>query len=283
MLDITQGTSQFLVGTVALTIPSLLSTYYKKLQLPEPPVPKSVVRDYGFFCYQTQPQFKLLSAPHTIITHMFHHIDIAHWASNVYSIVTSAQTLDLGLWKTSLLFIGGGVSGALTHMAEWCLWRDTRGSTTPQRLLGAVNKAVDKVSQWTDGTKHLEPVIGLVSGLFPTSFALCGSSSGAFALIGAEFYMLGSAIHRLVTGKEKGTKAVREQRLADLLVVAATRSVMMAAQFYAAFNPDKSLVDPMWPLFNTPSNLHGGVAYSAHLGGFAFGVFGMAVIHHLRL
>jgi hypothetical protein len=67
------GTDIFLVGTLGLTLPSLLSIYHDRLNIP-PILPADVISEHGFFRYSMP--FRILSPPSTLITHTFHHANV---------------------------------------------------------------------------------------------------------------------------------------------------------------------------------------------------------------
>ncbi|KAL2919213.1 hypothetical protein HK105_200856 [Polyrhizophydium stewartii] len=219
------GTQLFVVGTAALTLPSLLTTYWKELFITRPPLSSAYVREHGFVSFQVEPRFKLLTPKHTFVTHMFRHSDLLHWFTNMYSMATSAAFLDLGFWRSSLLFYGGGIAGAASQILERTMLRDSRSRLTIEPAREWLREAGDQLSNWIAGKPTEDAkIIGLFSGLFPTTFSMCGASGGVFALIGAETYLISVALWRILTGRERSRRHLREQRLADLIAMIASRA-----------------------------------------------------------
>ena len=70
------GTLLFVVGTTALTLPSLMSTYYLNLGLSSPLFSPAYIRQHGFFTFQSRPSFAISGPSTSLVTHMFHHVDI---------------------------------------------------------------------------------------------------------------------------------------------------------------------------------------------------------------
>lgn len=77
-MNISTGTTIALLGTAALTLPSLLSVYYKQLNIPQPPLSVDTIPHHVNFIYRVRPEFRILSPPYTIVTHIFHHHDIGY-------------------------------------------------------------------------------------------------------------------------------------------------------------------------------------------------------------
>ncbi|KAI8923241.1 hypothetical protein BC831DRAFT_472191 [Entophlyctis helioformis] len=271
------GTALFLVAAVGLTVPSLVSANgnWQRLNLASPPVSPSFTKRFFLFSYKTEPSLTLLSERESLVMYMFHHLDASHWLGNMCSIAASAALLDLGFWRTSLLFVGGGISGAIAHVCEWSLIRDNKGHISSDPL----------ISLWLRGTPYEVPVKGLFSGLFPTTYSLAGASAGAFALTGAEFWLICSAMRSILTGsrgsndKGRRRRSARvesqdpNQRLADLIVMGATRLVTLGLQVAAVLEPGAADLATSWP-----GSLAQNVGHSAHIGGFLFGFVAMGVL-----
>ena len=74
-LEMKTGTEWFILGTTALTFPSILSLYYMKFNLRGPLLSSHFINENGYLKYVSSP-FQLLSNPSTLITHTFHHENI---------------------------------------------------------------------------------------------------------------------------------------------------------------------------------------------------------------
>jgi membrane associated rhomboid family serine protease len=71
----------------------------------------------------------------TIVTHMFSHSTVEHWALNVSNLVFSALSLDLGFLKSTILFIGSGLAGLGT--LYWRRERNPLHRLIPMRVIGS--------------------------------------------------------------------------------------------------------------------------------------------------
>ncbi|XJO72504.1 hypothetical protein BDV3_003613 [Batrachochytrium dendrobatidis] len=268
------GTLLFVVGTTALTLPSLMSTYYLNLGLSSPLFSPAYIRQHGFFTFQSRPSFAISGPSTSLVTHMFHHVDIMHWMNNMFAITISAFSLDLGLIATSIVFFGGGIAGALSQALERLLFRDAQGNFSLQPICDTITTLWCTTTDWIlRRPSQDQPIVGYFSRLFFPTYAICGASGGAFALTGAEFYLIYAEIWRILTNRDKFKRDARHKRLANLIAMLFQRALGVGVQMAALLDlfgmgADRSVFSDMVPQ----------IGHSAHVGGFLSGVAIMSVI-----
>ncbi|KND02457.1 uncharacterized protein SPPG_02921 [Spizellomyces punctatus DAOM BR117] len=257
------GTHLALVGTISLTLPSLISIYHTNLGLSSPLIPFSRIYDTLHFTYQPRPKFKLLSRKESIVGHLFHHVDIAHWFGNTYAILSSGYFLDLGLIKTLVLIIGGGVTGAVTHILEWTIKTGpipiplVQSEPEPTSLLSDIVTDAQNLFTSIFTTTAPAPLRTPERLLPPSTYSLCGASAAAYALTGAEIAAILWAVKE-AWGRKGRSRIGDRDRVRKLIVVALGRLVAVVAQVVASMEPGRR----DGPLI---------IGHGAHLGGFLFG------------
>ncbi|KAJ1570085.1 hypothetical protein HK096_002428 [Nowakowskiella sp. JEL0078] len=327
------GTILVILGTTALTLPSLFSTYYKNIGLSEPPLSRSFVKTHGYFTYKItgtslteavdavvkkastsakdlatqvagkaadptgifsdgffkslgsiitptstntgakkavplQRTVTIVSAPHTLVTHMFHHSDFLHWGLNIISMSSTAWNLDLGFYGTSGLLLGGGIVGCLSHLFErrnvaLVVKQIVKKPTDPNDVVDVVISAVRKYTNSASNFLDIEFV--------PTrTFMLCGLSAGVYSLVGAEFYRGLKELAMLVRDvKKRGfVSNFHKSQLENLMWNLGSRVISMVAQFVAISEQVDQDVS---------------IGHSAHIGGFLFGISTMFLVDFFKL
>ncbi|KAJ3036762.1 hypothetical protein HDV00_002424 [Rhizophlyctis rosea] len=268
------GTGVALLGTAALTLPSLFSVYHRNLNLPTPPLSPQFIHDNLHFTYRAKPQFQVLTPLWTIFTHMFHHVDIGHWLGNIYAMFQSGLTLDLGFTRTTILLIGGAISGALAHIFEWTLltpflttisdlFHPTPPSQIPQPTLledlaTDATETATSLFHWittkitpapSSPTSPQPPAPKLptrtltrLTSLLPLTLSLTGLSSATYALTGADLaqtlLQVRLARHHVRTATSPADRARKIEIYHYHLREAGGRSVVVLAQVVALLEPD---------------------------------------------
>ncbi|KAH9246486.1 hypothetical protein BASA81_015966 [Batrachochytrium salamandrivorans] len=247
-----------------------------KLHLAAPPLSTAFIQTHGYFAFKAQPVLTLVGTRSSLVTHMFHHSDLIHWLYNMYAITTSAISLDLGLCQTSLIFVGGGIGGCLTQVLEHTLLRDAKGHSSLQPLWTSFWDLSVSAMDWITGTENLPPnVVGYFSTFFAPTYRICGASAGAFALTGAEVYLIVAAISRIMSGRDRLNRDARHRRLADLITMCFQHALTIGVQVAALFSPLHMTTDVanVWA-----DSFPAHIGYSAHLGGFLTGFAIMAAM-----
>jgi membrane associated rhomboid family serine protease len=246
------GTQLFLLGTTLLTLPSLVSTYYKQWYFHQPWASAADL----CFIFRPSPHFQILSSPVSLFSHLFHHVDLDHWLSNNIALFQSALYLNLGFQQSSLLFLGGGLAGLLstichTHQLipatvsvseSWYQLLDALGSffTFPASSLSHLGQSFQT---WAFS------VFDAVVGKFPTTIWVCGSSASVFAFLGAEFV-------------QAGIQALDALSSSDSRRFSRSFASCLRVAFMMALQIGFLVKEPV---------LKSGVGYAAHVGGFVFG------------
>ncbi|KAI8802408.1 hypothetical protein BJ742DRAFT_541336 [Cladochytrium replicatum] len=263
---IPEGSLDVLWGTITDSVKGVINTGVSSTTLP----PKPVVADPRTL--KASREFALVSSAHTSVTHIFHHADILHWATNIFSIISTGLKLQLGFVKTSILIVGGGIFGSWANVVEWRFYRPLTPSL-PQSADQNPGQ-MDIVDMVTTGVKEVGKQLGITGAQSPyiverRRHVLCGASASAFALMGADLYLIAKEIvpvsRRLAARFRNSGNTVEEsvlrQRLEQLAWQLSARLLTIGAEVLAV---------NQW---TSPSNL----SHSSHLGGLVFGVVAMAV------
>ena len=258
------GSAIAILGTTVACLVPFASQHHHELGLSRPLLSKAILSQM-FFVYRA-PDFELVSHPRSVIGHMFTHAGSQHLVGNLFSLISSGFTVDVGFWRTLILIYGGGIAGVAAHILEQVLSR--RPSYATSKHLEMVTKALSDLGiVQTDSASWLWNAISSRNRR-QTTFVLCGLSSGVFALIGAEVYKtcieLRCAYFELRDSKQ-GTWWYHKCRKQLLIVFydLCLRSFALIPQILAVVSPR-----PSYPLTEIITD---GTAYSAHLGGFLFG------------
>jgi membrane associated rhomboid family serine protease len=293
-----QETMQFVAGTLLLSCPSLLSIYYQDLGLKQPLLSKSFLGKHLTLTYRTMgpSRLQLLSPPHTLMTYLFHHYDLNHFLGNFYSIASSAYVLDLGLWKSVVVFVGGGMAGALSHMLE-SLYTRTKPMVIQMAEISPMVQTMkdyimdpllihfphSPILQWLE-SQLMVPTLQIQKPQVQV-FSLVGSSAGAYALMGAELYMILSELVRIVIlmrrvkNKAHVYNEIKRMQLYTrfwtLLVTSAIQLVTVYTQVISIRSNDFTTLSDLLSSLFYPKIL---IGHSAHVGGFFFGFLCMYFI-----
>jgi membrane associated rhomboid family serine protease len=296
--QMSQDTLHFVTGTLLLSCPSLISLYYQDIGLKQPLLSKSFLGKHLTLTYRTigPSRLQLLSPPHTLVTYMFNHYDLNHFLGNFYSIASSAYVLDLGLWKSAFIFVGGGIAGALSHMLE-ALYTRTRPIVIQVAEVSPVVQTVkdyildplmmrfshSPLLQWID-SQLIVPTLQIQKPQVQI-FSLVGSSAGAYALMGAELYMILSELARIIIlmGRVKSRTHVYNEikrmqlytRFWTLLITSAIQLVTVYTQVMSIQSNNFSTFSDLLKSLLYPKIL---IGHSAHVGGFLFGFICMYFI-----
>jgi len=298
-MDSSLSTSRTLLGISVLFLPSLASTYYDKLGLHKPLLSPTWTQKNLLWSYQIYPTWSLKSPLFTLITHMFHHIDLSHAVSNLYSIIFSALNLNLGGIKTLILFFGGGLSGVLFEMTHSILLiqRKQQPFKTLIDFLSNGHALGTHIQNIIHGSFLEKPLLSLNHELSSrTTFSLCGSSAGAYALMGAEMVKLYYECQLFIKyyfrmTVKKSTPPPHhhshhshyqelEIRASQLLYAILSQTISVSSQIYALLIPFKSSSSSFSSsrcsnIFNMDMYPRFRIGYAAHIGGFTFGVLMM--------
>ncbi|KAI8915716.1 hypothetical protein EDD86DRAFT_243699 [Gorgonomyces haynaldii] len=224
---ISLGTSAFLFGCIGLSVPALLEERNKYFTSKE-----------GYLGYADH---QMTTDQTTLVTHLFYHQDINHFVSNWSSIFYSALNLDLGFFRSSVLFLASGIGGALVQVVS---------DDLPNAHLHLI--------KFFKSIWNRQPVLSL------KRYYLCGSSAATFGFMGAEVGYYIKHISRLYTNKQYRKRFNAEQEVAQSLVMLLTRVGSLCLQCYWIYYPptDDSLVFLALPK----------VGFHSHVGGFAIGL-----------
>jgi len=273
------GTKAAVLAAISFSIPSLISTYRERLGITDLPVSKSKFNENVSFKYQV-PELKVLSPYHTTITHMFHHKDLEHFLWNMYTLTSSTLYLDIGFEQTAFLFIGGGITGLLTHIFKWknkltltAEPTDNLNPTSvmdtllPKELPQSLSKIIDE-----DSLKNIRSSYGHVrTQLTNRIFTICGSSAGVYAIVGAETVQIICELFKTIFGRRNRNSNENEENedkqvynLVSLEVNAFSRINWLIAEILALLRSNGSLKSDKF------LNL-------AHMNGFLFGASVMVI------
>lgn len=273
------GTKAAVLAAISFSIPSLVSTYRERLGITDLPVSKSKFNENVSFKYKV-PDLKVLSPYHTVVTHMFHHKDLEHFLWNMYTLTSSTLYLDIGFEQTAFLFIGGGITGLLTHIFKWKNKLTLTAEPTdninptsvmdtllPKELPQGLSKIIDE-----DSLKNIRSSYGNVrSQLTNRVFTVFGSSSGVYAIVGAETVQIICDLLKTIFGRgkrysdeDKEEKDKEINKLVSLEVNTFTRINWLVAEILALLRSNESLKSDKF------LNL-------AHMNGFIFGATVMVI------
>ncbi|ORX86556.1 hypothetical protein BCR32DRAFT_324943 [Anaeromyces robustus] len=289
------GTKAAVLAAISFSIPSLVSTYRERLGLTELKVSKAKFNENVLFKYQV-PELKVLSPYYTVVTHMFHHKDLEHFLWNMYTLTSSTLYLDVGFEQTAFLFIGGGITGLLTHIFKWKSKltlspepADNINSVSvmdtllPKELPQGLSKIINE-----DNFKNVRDSYNQVRNQLTNKvFSICGSSAGVYALVGAETVQIVCDLFKTIFGhgnsrrrksiKNKESEYGREEaeeeeedknkqvdKLVTLEVNAFSRVNWLIAEILALLRSNESLK-------------HDKILNLAHMNGFIFGATVMVI------
>ncbi|KAJ3279965.1 hypothetical protein HK104_001028 [Borealophlyctis nickersoniae] len=264
-MDTHLGTSVAVLGTVALTLPSLLTTYHRQLNIAPPLTPATISRDLCF-TYKVRPR---------------------HWLGNTYTLISTSLSLNLGFLRTTFLILGGGITGALSNILENVIRHSPSPRSSSNSLISDIAADVEDIARgayrWMAGEKT-DDGGGVLSGVetlrtlqnisskMPLIVTLCGSSAAGYALLGAEVYVTVSNIvgHRRKLMQEVRsnhmTREEKEERRDWYLhhvAFGVVRLVAIGGQVGSSWEGDCRT--------EGSEGSKVAIAHSAHLGGFMFG------------
>jgi len=270
------GTKAAILSAISFSIPSLVSTYRERLGLNDLAISKSKFNDSMVFKYQV-PELKVLSPYHTTISHMFHHKDFEHFLWNMYTLTSSTLYLDVGFEQTAFLFIGGGITGLITHIFKWK--KKLTLSTEPTDNINPVSvmdtllpKELPQGLSKIVGEENLKNVKDsynqVRSQLTNKVFSICGSSAGVYAIVGAETVQIVCDLAKTIFGR--GNKKSNEDRDEEV-----NKLVMLEVNAFSRVN---WLVAEILALLRSNESLkHDKILNMAHMNGFIFGAAVMII------
>jgi len=270
------GTKAAILSAISFSIPSLVSTYRERLGLNDLAISKSKFNDSMVFKYQV-PELKVLSPYHTTISHMFHHKDFEHFLWNMYTLTSSTLYLDVGFEQTAFLFIGGGITGLITHIFKWK--KKLTLSTEPTDNINPVSvmdtllpKELPQGLSKIVGEENLKNVKDsynqVRSQLTNKVFSICGSSAGVYAIVGAETVQIVCDLAKTIFGR--GNKKSDEDRNEEV-----NKLVMLEVNAFSRVN---WLVAEVLALLRSNESLkHDKILNMAHMNGFIFGAAVMII------
>jgi len=273
------GTKAAVFAAISMSIPSLVSTYRERLGLNELSISKSKFNESVAFKYQV-PELKVLSPYHTVITHMFHHKDLEHFLWNMYTLTSSTLYLDVGFEQIAFLFIGGGITGLITHIFKWkkklTLTPEPTDNINPVSVMDSLlPKQLPQGLTKIVGEENIKNVTNsynqVRSQLTNKIFTICGSSAGVYAIVGAETVQIVCDLFKTIFGRPKGKsledkeeKEKEVNRLVSLEVNAFSRVHWLIAEILALLRSNQSLK-------------HDNILNMAHMNGFIFGAVVMSI------
>jgi len=284
------GTKAAVLAAISFSIPSLVSTYRERLGLTELKISKAKFNENVTFKYQV-PELKVLSPYYTVVSHMFHHKDLEHFLWNMYTLTSSTLYLDIGFEQTAFLFIGGGITGLLTHIYKWkskltlspepvdnINTVSVMDTLLPKELPQGLSKIINE-----DNFKNVRDSYNQVRNqLTNRVFSICGSSAGVYAVVGAETVQIVCDLFKTIFGRgnsrrksikesenEIGVEEVEDNdkqinKLVMLEVNAFSRVNWLIAEVLALLRSNESLK-------------HDKILNSAHMNGFIFGATVMVI------
>jgi len=271
------GTKAAVLSAISFSIPSLVSTYRERLGLNELSVSKSKFNDSVVFKYQV-PELKVLSPYHTTITHMFHHKDFEHFLWNMYTLTSSTLYLDVGFEQTAFLFIGGGITGLVTHIFKWkkklTLTPEPTDNINPVSVMDTLlPKELPQSLSKIVGEENLKNVTSsynqVRSQLTNKVFSICGSSAGVYAIVGAETVQIACDLVKAIFGR--GNKKSIEENKEDEV----NKLVMLEVNAFSRVN---WLVAEILALLRSNQSLkYDKILNMAHMNGFIFGAAVMII------
>jgi hypothetical protein len=194
---------------------------------------------------------------------MLMHFD-RHFVSNMISLLTSGYLLDLGFVKSSLLFFGGGLAGAVTQILEHTWLKDRRPLNRHWKLLDRADRGLDSIRSYWPWEPPLLNQVSRLKSQFPMQMTACGASAAVNAFVGAETihlsYALSQSLKRLKRYKKHSAEWTSQlHHVSHLFCLLSGRTLCLLVELWLSTKNDLSPV-----------------GHSAHVGGFLFGALLMA-------
>jgi len=282
------GTKAAVLAAISFSIPSLVSTYRERLGLTELKVSKAKYNENFLFKYQV-PELKVLSPYYTVVTHMFHHKDLEHFLWNMYTLTSSTLYLDVGFEQTAFLFIGGGITGLLTHIFKWkskltlspepadnINTVSVMESLLPKELPQGLSKIINE-----DNFKNVRNSYNQVRNQLTNKiFTICGSSAGVYAIVGAETVQIVCDLFKTIFGHGgRRRKSIKDKEIENEEDEDSDKQVNKLVMLEVnAFSRVNWLIAEILALLRSNESLkHDKILNLAHMNGFIFGAAVMVI------
>lgn len=282
------GTKAAVLTAISFSIPSMLSVYRERLGI-EMTLSKKEIAEKMVLKYQT-PQLKIISPYTTVFTHMFYHKDLRHFIWNMYTLTSSANYLNLGYEQTAFLFIGGGLTGLLTHIYGWrkrlTLTTEPSNNINPVSVMDSIlpkelPKGLTKIIGDEDYKNASDSYSNVRTQLANKVFMICGSSAGVYAMVGAETVQIICDLFKEIFGRKDNTYYKDyDDEDEDIYVRSASRNTLcnMLTLEVNVFSRVQWLIAEILALLrSTELDRKDKILNMSHFSGFLFGVGVMTI------
>jgi len=196
------GTKLAIAGTTVACLPSIISLYYDRMGLGQPPVDLLKYFTTLHVIYHS-PRFKFCSNLNSIIIHMFHHMDIHHLKANLIYLASSGLSANLGFFGTLQMLFAGGIIGLVVDIIERCKIKSNSMFVIGKTGIDIINnpmpanKSMDNMWRWFSSKIANPGLVNFVSrtlkpstNISSTVYSICGLDAAVCALIGVDAYKL---------------------------------------------------------------------------------------------
>jgi len=196
------GTKLAIAGTAVACMPSMLSLYYDRLGLGQPPIDLLKYFSTLHVIYRS-PRFRFSSNLNSIIIHMFHHMDIHHLKANLLCFASSALSANLGFFGTLNMLLAGGIVGLAVDIIERCKIKGNTLTIVGKTGIDIINNPLPPVkntqNMWIwfcnkianpELVNYVARTIKPTTNVSSTVYSICGLDAAICALIGVDAYKL---------------------------------------------------------------------------------------------
>lgn len=198
----TIGTKLAIASTTVACLPSLISLYYDRMGLGQPPIDLLKYFTTLHVIYRS-PRFKFCSNLNSILIHMFHHMDVHHLRANLICLASSGLSANLGFFGTIHMLLAGGIIGLVVDVIERCKARSNTLAIIGRTGMDVINnpmpsnKTTENMWNWFSSKIANPELVNYVARTFKPStnvsstvFSICGLDAAVCALIGVDAYKL---------------------------------------------------------------------------------------------
>ncbi|OUM58552.1 hypothetical protein PIROE2DRAFT_64328 [Piromyces sp. E2] len=196
------GTKLAIVGTAVACTPSMISLYYDRFGLGQPPIDLLKYFSTLHVIYRS-PRFRFCSNLNSIIIHMFHHMDANHLKANLLCFASSALSANLGFFGTINMLLAGGIIGLAVDVFERCKGRSNTLAVVGRTGFDIINNPMPSIknsqNMWIwfcnkianpELVNYVARTIKPNTNVSSTVYSICGLDAAVCALIGVDAYKL---------------------------------------------------------------------------------------------
>jgi len=196
------GTKLAIAGTAVACMPSMISLYYDRLGLGQPPIDLLKYFSTLHVIYRS-PRFRFCSNLNSILIHMFHHMDIHHLKANLLCMASSALSANLGFIGTINMLLAGGIIGLAVDVIERCKARGNTLTIIGKTSIDVINNPMPVVknsqNMWIwfcnkianpELVNYIARTVKPSTNVSSTVYSICGLDAAVCAIIGVDAYKL---------------------------------------------------------------------------------------------